>query len=484
MNKYFMSRFNLLRLIFFSSGLIFCLNLFFLAADAKRTDLVNNTAQKSLANDSNITVYNQNRAIIKQNRLFNLVKGINHIEWPDLASTIDIHSVDLQTASEDNSIEVKEQNYCHDLVNSYSILNRCIGKNIYFKRLLADGKTEEQSGTLVGSSTSLNDFMVKVGEHYVLSSGGQIELDELPEGLVSKPEMSFSVDAQKGGKENLALTYEAAGINWQCDYSLFLNKEQDKFDMVGWATIDNQCGLGFKNTNLKLIAGSVQNTNRTVTGALARPVSMATESLASAPGQEQSFADYHLYSFSELVDLDNNAIKRLNLIDIKAVPFIKKYILEQSYYPRTQKDKLPIEIKIEFLNDGKYKKALPSGQIRVYQKDANNELQLIGADRIVHTPAGEKITVKLGEAFDILGERNRVNAEQVNAHLRRDTFTVALNNHSAKDITVIDREHVLPFATFKSDANFVKINSETYECQVKVPADGIVNLQYTMEYKI
>ena len=158
-----------LTLLIFSSSII---------SEAKIVVAPNNRSTKSVIEDSSLTVYNQNRALIKQKRKFNLEKGINRIDWENLASTIDIHSVNLRNVDPGKTIEVKEQTYKQDLISPSSILSRSGGKTVYFRRLNSDARGEEQSGILVNSPSSVSDCVIKVGDHYVLNPQIQVEVNE------------------------------------------------------------------------------------------------------------------------------------------------------------------------------------------------------------------------------------------------------------------------------------------------------------------
>jgi len=52
--------------------------------------------------------------------------------------------------------------------------------------------------------------------------------------------------------------------------------------------------------------------------------------------------------------------------------------------------------------------ALPKGIVRVYKKDSTGSAQFIGEDGIDHTPKNEKIRLKLGDAFDITADKNKL----------------------------------------------------------------------------
>jgi hypothetical protein len=476
--------FRYISYLVFCSVLFFNLSLAFAEAKAVASGQAKAVGE-SLTEGTSLTVYNQNRALIKEKRFFDLDKGINHVDWDGLASTINVGSVSLSSVNVDKPVEVKEQNYQSDLISTSAILNRSIGKSIYLRRFFNDGKSEEQLGVLVGSP-STSERVVKIGDRYVLNPEGQIEISEIPSGLVSQPQLSFVVKALEAGKKNLLLTYEASSINWQCDYNVLLNSEQNKFDLTGWVTLTNQCGLGFKNSSLKLIAGNVQ-TNRAPK--LFRQAVFAQADSVSIPSpQEQAFADYHLYTFPGTVDINNNETKRLTLVERKAIPVVKKYIFDQQYYVHApQNQKVPVEIKLEFQNDEKYKQPFPAGEVRVYQADADNDLQLIGEDRITHTATGEKTTIKLGEAFDITAEKTRINSEQTSNHRRKDTFKVTFNNHLDKDVVITDIEHVPDLANISvvipDSTIFGKVNSNTFQTDFKIPANGTVDLEFTVESK-
>ena len=94
---------------------------------------------------------------------------------------------------------------------------------------------------------------------------------------------------------------------------------------------------------------------------------------------------------------------------------------------------------------------------------------------------GEKISIKLGDAFDVLGERIHINSEQTAEHRQLDTCKVTFSNHLNKDIVVSDIEHISDLAEFISDSPFTKLNSNTYQFDVKVPASGTADITYQIK---
>ena len=71
-----------------------------------------------------------------------------------------------------------------------------------------------------------------------------------------------------------------------------------------------------------------------------------------------------------------------------------------------------VDVYLEFKNDKQFGLGvpLPAGRLRVSQLDkADGSLEFIGEDKIDHTPKDEQVRVKLGSAFDVVGERRQVN---------------------------------------------------------------------------
>src|SRR5690606_16111972 len=69
-----------------------------------------------------------------------------------------------------------------------------------------------------------------------------------------------------------------------------------------------------------------------------------------------------------------------------------------------------VEVHLRFKNDEAHDLGmpLPSGRMRVSQlDDADDSYEFIGESVIDHTPRNEHVTIKLGNAFDVVGERKQ-----------------------------------------------------------------------------
>ena len=74
---------------------------------------------------------------------------------------------------------------------------------------------------------------------------------------------------------------------------------------------------------------------------------------------------------------------------------------------------------------------LPAGRIRVSQQDkADGSLEFIGEDMIEHTPKDEDVRVKLGTAFDVVGERRQTDfTVNSKGRVMEEAFEIKVRNH-------------------------------------------------------
>ncbi len=75
-----------------------------------------------------LTVYNQDFALVKDVRSVTLKTGLNSIDVEDVASRIDPTSVLFKSLTAPNSVVILEQNYQYDLISPDNILNKSVGR--------------------------------------------------------------------------------------------------------------------------------------------------------------------------------------------------------------------------------------------------------------------------------------------------------------------------------------------------------------------
>ena len=130
---------------------------------------------------------------------------------------------------------------------------------------------------------------------------------------------------------------------------------------------------------------------------------------------------------------------------------------------------------------------LPRGKVRVYKSDdADGTLEFVGEDLIDHTPKDETVLVKLGQSFDVVGERTQTKfSVDTNANVMTETIRIQVKNHKDAPQKVIVKENLfrwLNWEMVETSDPFTKIDSRTIHYETTVPANGDKTITYTVRY--
>ncbi len=438
-----------------------------------------------------VTIYNQNFGLVKDQRYFEFEKGVNKIEFKDVAALIEPTSVHFVSLTSPASCNILEQNYEYDLVNASKLLFKYIDKKI--KVVTKQGDVYE--GTLL--SYDDNQLVIQTQNGLAMITRpvniNQITFEKLPEGLITKPTLIWLIESKNRSRQLTEVSYLTNGINWYCEYVTVLDKDDKNLDLDGWVSIDNRCGVTYEDAKLKLIAGEVKRAREKPEYRKDRMVLM--EKAAAAPQfEEKAFFEYHMYTLQRATTLKNNQTKQISLLNAVNVPFKKELVFDPTkgehmwwYYSdndETLKENARVEI--EFVNSkaNNLGMPLPKGNVKVYKKDTDGSLQFIGEDAIEHTPRDEKLRLYIGDAFDVVGERKRTDYK-AEYRTARESFEITLRNHKEQDIDIKVDEKLWRYTNWEiasSSAKYEKKDASTIEYLVKVPKNGETKIAYTVKY--
>ena len=424
-----------------------------------------------------VTIYNNDLALIKDKHEVQLKKGVQKIEIDNVATNIDPTSVLPKFSNNNDKIKINEQNFDYDLVNTNKLLQQYIGKEIEITRESANSKKEIIFGTLL----AVNGGMVlQTKEKILLNPSGEVSLPNLPQGLRLKPTLSWDINSQVEGKNNLEFTYQTSGISWVSDYIVVLANNDLSLDMNGWVTINNLSGATYENAKLKLVAGDVNLVREQPRRVYAKNVMMVSAEGASVDEAfaERSLFEYHMYDLSRKTTIKNNEKKQIQLITAQKIPAKKKYIYN-SY-----NDISKVFAFLYFKNDKKSNLglALPKGEVRVYKNDANS-LEFVGEDKIDHTPENKDIELKLGKVFDVTVKRTQTDYRKYSSSGHQETNIIEITNSKKEDIEVEVEENVgLNWKVVEMSEQYTKKNSQVIVFKVKVPAGKTNKVTYTVKY--
>lgn len=376
-----------------------------------------------------LTVYNVNYGLVKEIRSIDLRVGRQEVRVEDVAAFIDPTSVGLKVV-QGRPIDILEQNYQYDLISTSTILMKSIGKRIRFRNLLENGTERITEGELLaapgqivagdgGGYATYTGLVMRTDDgRIILSPSGTIEVLELPDGLISKPTLMWDLYAETAGSRDIELAYLTNNISWSADYVMILDADDKKADVNGWVTMNNRSGTTFTNATLKLVAGDVRRvTPQTQPGVGGGRGGAAEMMRREALGfAEESFFEYHLYTLGRPATVRNNEQKQLALLNVAGIDVEKQLILEgqRSVWHGSGRDYIPgegyatdpkikVNVVVEMTNSEKngMGQPLPAGKVRVYKRDAKGQVQMVGEDKIDHTPREEKIRLYIGDSFDV-----------------------------------------------------------------------------------
>jgi hypothetical protein len=439
-----------------------------------------------------LTIYNDNFAVVREARKMQFEKGQNTVRFTDVASAIDPTSVKFECLSSPGAVSVLEQNYEYDLVNAESLLKRYIDKQVMVA-LKGSGSESRKfvEGTLLAAVGP--DLIVKgVNGIEVIGrdSVEEIALKELPDDLVTRPTLVWLTDAQKGGEQLCEVTYTTGAISWNADYTAVLNADDTALDFSGWVTIDNRSGAAYKDATLKLIAGDVRRIQQAEDKT--RVYEMAMPRSAGVPAfEEKAFMEYHMYTLGRKSTINNNQVKQIEFVEPAAgVKANKIYVYERAGWRwqsgrSSQPEKGKVNVKIEFENkkENKLGIALPKGKVRVFKKDpADESLQFVGEDMIDHTPKNEKLSLYIGDAFDIVAEHTMTDYKEQWGK-RFETHKVEIRNRKEEKVTVFVDEKLPSYEDWKIEKSTHKWEKRA-AFVARFPVEVEVNSSAIVEYTV
>jgi hypothetical protein len=444
-------------------------------------------------------------AMVRQERDVKLAGGRSTLKFADVAALIDPTTVTFASLTEPRT-RVLEQSYQFDLVSTDKLLLKYIDRPIAVERRIGD-HVETLNGTLLSATDGLL-LRTTDGTIQSLRDYSAVRFPELPGGLDTRPTLVWDVVSPRGGEQRSRVTYQTGGVTWWADYNLIFNEGKDAnsgiLDLSAWVSIINQSGAAYPNAHLKLIAGDVHRATPE-----ARPMAKrafeAADALAASPAAtgfvEKSFFEFHLYTLERPTTLANNSTKQIELFDqARQVP-AKRVLLysgqsQPYFYPSPMTDRnfgvqsnKKVDVYLEFRNDKQYGLGvpLPAGRIRVSKLDAaDGSLEFIGEDRIDHTPKDEEVRVKLGSAFDVVGERRQTDfSVDTRAQWMEEQIEIKLRNHKQQPVQVLVKENLYRWSNWKiltKTHEFTKEDARTITFPVEVAKDGETLVRYRVRY--
>jgi hypothetical protein len=477
-----------------------------------------------------LTIYNQNFATVKESRTLNLQGGESEVRITDITAHLEPDSVVLRDLKDPDAIRILEQNYESDPLSQGLLLRKSEGKVLDFEVTMPQtGEKKIVKGKILRSGyVPHTSVFQQYGQQYAMrqrmysqpQGGGQpiVEVDgKIQFGLPGKPifdaldpkaflkpTLLWLLWTGAAGKHDVEFSYLTGGMRWEATYNAVAPEKGDSFDIVGWVTLENMSGKDFEKASVKLMAGDVARAKPE--GERFRDFGALESRSAIAPAAvtERAFEEYHLYTLPRPTTVLDREIKQVEFVRASNVPARRIYVydgfqLDQRYRGwdyhsiRTRpeygtRSSPKVWVMLEFQNSEKSHLGmpLPKGKVKIYRRDVDGRNEFIGEDRIDHTPKDETVRLYTGNAFDIVGERRQTDFRlDTNKHWAEETFEIKVRNHKKEMVEIRVVEHMYRWIQWKMKAKsmaYKKTDARTIEFRPKVPANGEEVITYTVHY--
>ncbi|HJT81956.1 MAG TPA: hypothetical protein VJ719_12220 [Chthoniobacterales bacterium] len=468
-----------------------------------------------------LTIYNGGFAVVRDVLPLNLQSGENEVLCAAVSPFLDPASVMLRDPAGKADFRIVMQKFRADVLTEESMLARFEGQTIPFQTH-EDGKRKEvmakivRAGYWVRSSGSVDhrsDPIFDVDGKLSFTAPGSAIFPRLPEGEILKPELRWRIAAPKPLKTDAELVYLTDGLFWQADYNAILAEDGNISQFIGWITLENDTGLRFENSDIKLVAGNVTRNRgglRRSGGvggyAEAERVIVTGSNIPTAEEggpvvKRRTFEEYHEYTLPAPVTLTDREMTQIELVRGANVKATRSFIYDGAKmsvdlgadYARLEmsfgtESTSKVALMSEFKNDtaNHLGVPLPQGLVHFYRPDPDGHLQFTGDSNINNTPKDEIVRATTGFAFDLVGERRqtdyKINEESNTAE---ETFEIKIRNHRKDAAEVRVWEHPCRWRQWEITSQsqpFKKIDQTTFEFVISVPPNGEKTVNYTIRY--
>ncbi|MCY7339368.1 MAG: DUF4139 domain-containing protein [Sphingomonas bacterium] len=431
-----------------------------------------------------VTIYNNNLALVQDRRSIALPAGRSRQEFPDVSAQIRPETVSLSGTG----IGVVEQNFDFDLLSPSALMEKAVGETITLVRTNPATGSETRERARVLSAN--NGVVLQIGNRIeVLRDDGipaRVIFDKVPENLRARPTLSVTLEAARGGRQPVTLTYLTPGLGWSADYVALFDETAGKMDVQGWITLTNNSGTPYLNANTLLVAGAVNQTGQQRYNRYAPPSSGTIRDPGTETAGRERLGDFYLYPLPERTTIANAQTKQVSFLDVPGSPAQRAYEFRNGWLGTLdQPASVNSVLRFSSSRNGGLGDALPAGTVRVYQRDARGAPQFVGESAIGHTPMGSELGLVTGQAFDIkvqptVEKRERLSSD---GSRWRTAMRYRLTNASPRAVTVALVQSGLWGDTRIVDESLKseRRSADEAEWRVAVPANGEASVTATFD---
>lgn len=443
-----------------------------------------------------VTIYNNNLALVKDQRKVKLSTGLQKLAIRDVSAQMRAETALLRSLSHPGGFSTLEQNFDFDLLTPEKLLEKYVGKTVtVVKTHPTTGEEKAEQATVLSANNGVVlkiGHRIETGQFFTNEKSGRIVYDDIPANLRDRPTLVMQINNKTTTEQTVELSYLTGGLAWKADYVAELSPKEDSVDLSGWVTLTNTSGTSYNNAKLQLVAGDVNRVQENYP----RAMTMRKDAVMMAEMAEESLLEYHLYSLDRPTTIAESQTKQVALLSATGVPARKELVLRGAdYYYQSQYGDLGTKIKIGIFVEFDNKEAaklgmpLPKGIMRVYKKDRQGNAQFIGEDSIDHTAKNEVVRLKLGQAFDVTADKKQTDFKVLPHPSKGNSafesaYEIRLKNAKKEKVTVIVQEPINGDWTIISESQpHKKVSGQLAVWKVELPAEGSTTLTYRARVK-
>lgn len=435
-----------------------------------------------------VTVYSGGFGLIRETRTLALSKGRSELEFGGVAGTIQPETVQVHALGAAAGLRVLEQSYQYDLLSPAKLLEKYVGRTVRVLRFSeSKGRDEELDATVLSAG---EPPILQLGDEITWAYPGRISFPEIPKTLIARPTLVWLLESP-AERQKVEVSYLAEALSWRADYVLVVNDADTAGDLNGWVTLENRSGAPYPNARLQLVAGDVNRVRAELMQD--RRVYAAEARVPMAPPQfrEEGLFEYHLYTLERPSSLLDQEQKQISLLEASGVALEKRLVLrgEPAYFRMPTGEigsHSKVAVSLEFDNRASQRLGmpLPKGIVRVYKRDKSGGRQFLGEDEIEHTPRDERVRIRVGDAFDVVGERKQMDYEQIGSCSSESAWQIDLRNHKDEkvDVDVVEPASG-DWEIVSSSHKATKDDAQSFRFRVSVPAQGSARIEYRVRIR-
>jgi hypothetical protein len=433
------------------------------------------SALPALAAGPRVTIYSQDLGFVREARSYELGAARDTVRFTDVSERLDFASVRLAPA---DGSRVSRLAYRYDVASGDALVERARGSRV--RVTSRDERVTE--GLLVAADGSWLVVRADDGTLHTVSRGAveTVQLANPPASLSLRPTLEAAIEGGKRGRNEAELSYLTGGLSWSAEHVL-VRRGEGTGTWVSRVTIDNTTGRDYLDATVKLIAGEPARAG----GGMPSPLpvmtmrSSAADAMEKADMGEETFAEYHLYTLDRPATLRDRETQSLTMYDTRNIKMKPLYLYRGG-------DARGVRSQLELVNTAAngLGMAIPGGRVRIFETDAAGDLQFTGESTVGHKATDEKLTLEVGRAFDLVGERREVFNRRISDREREYQVEIKLRNRKKAAVTIgVEEAAGGDIDVTQKTHPFERKDANTLKWDIAVPAGKEVVMSYTVRQR-